>query len=123
MVKFLLDASLSPRVARFLNRELRLDVITLQGQQLGELTDPEVIALARKQGRVIITLDSDYSELFLTSPNPIGIIHLDLPNSLRYIPAINQTLADFFANHAPSIDLERSLVVIEQDRVVIHHTP
>lgn len=62
MVRFLPDANLSPRVARFLNRELHLDVARLQGQRLGELTDPEVIALARRQGRVIITLDSDYSE-------------------------------------------------------------
>jgi predicted nuclease of predicted toxin-antitoxin system len=53
--KFLLDANLSPRVARFLVEQFQLDVTSLQGQGLGELPDHEVIRLARQQGRVIIT--------------------------------------------------------------------
>jgi predicted nuclease of predicted toxin-antitoxin system len=122
LVKFLLDANLSPRVARFLIEQFQLDVATLQGQGLGELPDHEVIKLARQQGRVIITLDQDYSDYFLAAPRqPIGIIHLDLPSRLRYIPAINRLLADFFTRHAATIALEQSLVVIREDSVVIHH--
>lgn len=121
-VKFLLDANLSPRVARFLAEQFQLDVTSLQGQGLGELPDHEVIKLARQQGRVIITLDQDYSDYFLSTPRrPIGIIHLDLPSRLRYIPAINRLLADFFTHHAATIDLEHSLVVIREEGVVIHH--
>jgi predicted nuclease of predicted toxin-antitoxin system len=121
VVRLLLDANLSPRVARFLVEQFGLDITSLQGDGLGELPDHEVIKLARQQERVILTLDQDYTDYFLGSPRqPIGIIHLDLPSHLRYIPAINQILADFFSNHAASIDLERALVIIREDTVVIH---
>lgn len=121
MAKFLLDANLSPRVARFLTDQFQLDVTSLQGQRLGSLPDHEVIKLARRQGRVIITLDKDYSDYFLDAPRqPIGIIHLDIPSRLRYIPAINRLLADFFSHHAATIDLEQALVVIREDGIVIH---
>ena len=73
------------------------------------------------QGRVIVTLDRDYSDWFHSSPRqPVGIIHLDLSNRLRNIPDINQLLATFFAKHAATIDLERSLVTIRDDGIVIH---
>ena len=73
---------------------------------------------------MIITLDRDYSDWFFASPRqPIGIIHLDLPNRLRYIPAIIRLLADFFEHHAATIDLEHALVVIQEDRIVIHRNP
>ena len=122
MAKFLLDANLSPRVARFLADEFQLDVTSLQGQRLGSLPDHEVIKMARQQRRVIITLDKDYSDYFLDAPRqPIGIIHLDIPSRLRNIPAINQLLADFFTRHAATIDLEHALVVIREDEIVIHH--
>lgn len=118
---FLLDANLSPRVARFLADRFQLDVTSLQGQRLGALPDHEVIAMARRQGRVIITLDRDYSDYFLEVPRqPIGIIYLDLPSRLRHIPPINRLLADFFDRHAATIDLEHALVVIREDEIVIH---
>lgn len=122
MAAFLLDANLSPRVARFLSDRFQLDVTSLQGQRLGELPDRDVIAMARRQRRVIITLDQDYSDYFLDAPRQnIGIIHLDIPTRLRNIPAINQLLADFFTRHAATIDLEHSLVIIREDGLVIHH--
>lgn len=123
VVKFLLDANLSSRVARSLNERFQMDIETLQGQGLGELPDHEVIKLARQQERVIITLDQDYSDYFLTtSRQPIGIIYLDLPNRLRYIPTIIQILVDFFSHHAATIDLDHALVVIREDSVTIHHS-
>jgi predicted nuclease of predicted toxin-antitoxin system len=120
VAKFLLDANLSPRVGRFLTEHLHLDVVSLQGQRLGELPDHAVIRMARQQKRVIITLDRDYSDFYLAlSGPPIGIIYLDLPNRLRYIPEINRLLATFFERHADTIDLEHSLVTIGEDLIVI----
>jgi predicted nuclease of predicted toxin-antitoxin system len=117
----LLDANLSPRSARFLIEQFHLDVTSLQGDRLGELPDHEVIKLAREQGRAIVTLDRDYSGWFLSSPRqPIGIIHLDLSNRLRNIPDINRLLAAFFTHHTATIDLDRSLVIIRDDGIVIH---
>ncbi len=121
MTKFLLDANLSPRVARFLTRQLQLDVISLQGERLGELQDHEVVALARREQRVIVTMDRDFSEYFLFSSRPqVGIIYLDIPSNLRYIPEINRLLENFFCHHSDSIDLDESLVAVTEDSLVIH---
>lgn len=120
MARFLLDANLSPKVARFLTREFNLDVLSLQGQRLGQLPDHEVIRMARSLGRVIITLDGDFAEYFHRAHRPdIGIIYLDLPNPLRTIPEISRLLAAFFLHHAAGVDLEHSLVIITEHEVRI----
>lgn len=83
--------------SRFLTRQLSLDVVSLQGQGLGQLPDQEVIRMARSLGRVIVTLDRDFAEYFhRTQRLDIGIIYLDLPNPLSTIPQINRLLAAFF---------------------------
>lgn len=113
MARFLLDANLSPKVGRFLTQQLQLDVVSLQGQRLGQIPYHEVIRMARSGGRVIITLDRDFAEYFhrTTRPN-IGIIYLDLPNSLRTVPQINRLLEAFFRQSAHDGDLDYALVTI-----------
>jgi predicted nuclease of predicted toxin-antitoxin system len=118
--RFLLDANLSPKVGRFLARQLRLDVVSLQGRGLGQLPDHEVLQMARSTGRVIITLDRDFAEHFHRTQRPdIGIVYLDLPNPLRTIPHINRLLEAFFRQHAASVDLEHALVTITEHEVRI----
>ena len=120
MTLYLLDANLSPKVGRFLTRQLRLDVFSLQGQHLGQMPDHEVIRMARSTRRVIITLDGDFAEFFHRTERPeIGIIYLDLPNTSRTIPEINRLLELFFRLHAEQIDLEHSLVTITDREVRI----
>ena len=120
MALFLLDANLSPKVGRFLTQQLQLDVISLQGQRLGQLPDHEVIRMARATGRVIITMDGDFAEYFHRAQRPnVGIIYLDLPNCLRTIPEINRLLAAYFRAHAEGVDLEHSLVIITEHEVRI----
>lgn len=120
MAKFLLDANLSPRVARFLADTLELDETSLQGQRLGALPDRDVIELARKQGRVIITLDRDHSDYFLDAPRSnVSIIYLDLPSRLRYISSINDLLFEFFTDHAAAIVFDRTLVTIREEEIAI----
>ena len=71
---------------------------------------------------MIITLDRDYSDMYLPrSYLGVGLIYLDLPNHLRYIPEINRLLAAVFERHADSIDLETSLVTNGEDHNVIQH--
>jgi predicted nuclease of predicted toxin-antitoxin system len=121
VAKFLLDANLSPRVARFLVDRFQLDVTSLQGQRLGALPDHEVISLVRRHGRVVITLDQDDSDYFPNRPRQtISIIHRDLPTRLRHIPTINERLEGFFVRHAAAIELERSSVGIHGDQLVVH---
>ena len=63
MSKFLLDANISPETAEFLRTTLGLDAVALPREQL-TLKDPEIVALAKVQGRVIVTFDLDFGELY-----------------------------------------------------------
>lgn len=120
MPKFLLDANLSPKTARFLIATFGLDVETLQGRRLGQLPDHEVIRLARATKRVVITLDGDFWSYYNeAAPLGIGVIYLDLPNNYRYVREINRILEGFFNAQAPSIDLEQSFVTVTKDSVTV----
>jgi predicted nuclease of predicted toxin-antitoxin system len=117
---FLLDANLSPKIARFLATEFGYDVLSLQLLGLGDLPDHDVLRRARLMRRVIITLDRDFARFAeqITRPS-VGVIYLDLPNSLRYTPEIKLILGEFFRIHAPIIELEHSLVVITESAVQV----
>lgn len=80
---------------------------------LGELPDHEVLRLARSTGRVIITLDEDFTKPYGPTGQPLqGIIYLDLPNGRRHVRSVNQVLGTFFRTRASEIDLERALVTV-----------
>jgi predicted nuclease of predicted toxin-antitoxin system len=121
VTRFLLDANLSHRVARHLEHRLAIDVISLQGRRLGELSDREVIAMARREARIIITMDRDFSDFFLSSTAPgVGVIYLKLPRELRRIPAINRILEQFLADRERLGQLKQSLVVLTEESSTIH---
>jgi hypothetical protein len=122
--RFLLDANLSPKIARFLTRTLQLDVKSLHVAALASLPDHEVVRMARREKRVIITLDSDFAERYEQLPqSDVGIIYLDLPGSLRFIPEINRILHTFFTEHAETVELERSFVILTGETVRILRNP
>lgn len=112
MPAYLLDANLSPNVARHLSREFGLDVAPLRGP-LRELPDRDVIAMKYRQGRVVITLDRDFADHVLTSNRPpVGVIYLDLPNAHRTVAAVNHVLDRFFGEEASSSILDGSLTIL-----------
>jgi predicted nuclease of predicted toxin-antitoxin system len=54
----LLDANLSPRTASFLSVTFGFDVVALLDMGLGHLDDDQVVAMAKREQRVVITLCS-----------------------------------------------------------------
>ena len=123
MPKYLLDANLSPKVGRYLSMQFGLDVLSLLTMGLGEIPDHEVLRLARSAGRIVITMDRDFVQPFSTAGHIAqGIIYLDLPNSRRYVPEIQQRLGAFFQDEAATIDLEHALVILHEDQMEIHRS-
>lgn len=120
MPKFLLDANLSPKTARFLVARFGFDVLIPRGERQHRFADHEVIQVARSQGRVIITQDRDYAEYFSRTARPaISIIYLSLPNTHRFIPEINRILERFFASEAANFDMDNALVILTEHTVQI----
>ena len=67
MVRFLADASLNHAiVAGCLRREPAMDFVSAHAARLNSLSDAEVLALAAKQDRILVTHD------FRTMPNHFG---------------------------------------------------
>jgi predicted nuclease of predicted toxin-antitoxin system len=110
--KFLLDANLSPKTAVFLSESFGLDAVHQRDVLPDSPKDEEIIALAKREGRIIITFDKGFGERYYhLERGQLGIIILRLRNQRRL--AVEQTLTRFFQEQASGIALDTSLVTIE----------
>lgn len=122
MTRFLLDANLSPKTAQFLTDTFGFDVVSLLTLRQGALRDEDVIALATGERRIIITLDLDFGELYyLRGQVGMGVSILRLND--QTVEWVNQTLERFFRDAAPTLELERALVIVEETRVRVVRAP
>ena len=120
--RFLLDANLSPETASFLVETLHLDVVSLLTLGLSHLTDRQVVAMAQREARVVITFDLDFGEIYHRGERGnFGAIVLRLED--QTVEAVNRVLSRFFAEIAATVPLERSLVVLDDERVRIVSEP
>lgn len=119
MSKLLLDANLSPETSEYLVRTFEFDVIDLISEYKATLNDNEVVKLAKENNRVIITFDLDFGEIYhFKEKGGLGVIVLRLNNQTT--ESVNKTLYKFFKSQAKSINLDNSLVILEEDKVRIY---
>jgi predicted nuclease of predicted toxin-antitoxin system len=116
VTRLLLDANFGPRTARFLAGRFGFDTSSVIERGLGHLTDEDVVALAIREQRVIVTFDLDFGEIFHRREHGrFGVIVVRTRN--QTVDAVNMLLEAFLTFEAPSIALERSLVVIGERRI------
>jgi predicted nuclease of predicted toxin-antitoxin system len=120
-VKLLLDANLSPRVARLL-KEAGHDAIHVADIGLLSATDPVILRAAAKEERILLTADSDFGALLalgsLASPSVL------LLRSADHLRPAEQ--AELVATNLPQIagDLEKGAVVsLTRDRLRVRELP
>jgi predicted nuclease of predicted toxin-antitoxin system len=120
-VKLLLDANLSPRVARLL-KEAGHDAIHVADIGLLTATDPVILRAAAKEERILLTADSDFGALLalgsLASPSVL------LLRSADHLRPSDQ--AELIAANLPQIaeDLEKGAIVsLTRDRLRIRELP
>jgi predicted nuclease of predicted toxin-antitoxin system len=123
VTRFLLDANLSPRNSAYLAATFGFDAIDLMSLGLTHLDDTEVIEMAKREGRIIITEDLDFGKLYYRyERGRVGIIVLRL--RVQSAAAVNRVLGRFFADPVTaSIPLDRSIVVIDDARVRVTTEP
>ncbi|MEK7558721.1 MAG: DUF5615 family PIN-like protein [Patescibacteria group bacterium] len=118
MLKLLLDANLSPKTRKYLEKKFHFNVIDLATENKHGMTDEQVVKLAKKEKRVIITFDLDFGEIYYFSERgKVGIIVLRLED--QRVESANKVLNKFFQNESKNVDLEKSLVVIDESRIRI----
>ncbi len=78
----------------------------------GEI-DANVLELARRQGRIVVTFDRDYGELVfrLRKPRPTGVIYL------RFDPLWPTEAGEILAAVIASVPLEGWFTVVERNRL------
>lgn len=73
---FFTDENIDPELVLFLRSE-KFDVLDVKESGLQGSEDIELVRIAYIEGRIIVTEDSDFSEIIFTQkPDFIGVIHL-----------------------------------------------
>jgi len=113
-VKFLFEENLSPSHAARL-RGAGYDAVAVIDIGLSGASDPEVRAAAIREGRVLITLDTDFGNILrypvLGTP---GVIWLRLhpPSEIKIRETLGRCLAKL-----SGVDLTGKLVVADEDKI------
>ena len=117
-MKFLIDAQLPRRIARFLRSE-GYDAIHTQDLPDGNATsDTEINRISIQEQRVVVTKDADFVQSFLLQQKPYKLLlvatgnikNSELEDVLQ--KNINQ-LVDLFESHS-YLELGRDVIVIHQ---------
>ncbi len=119
MIKLLLDANLSPETRRYLIKIFAFDIIDLITENQAQLPDEDVVKLAIREKRIVVTFDLDFGEIYhFREKGNLGVIILRLED--KTVESVNKMLHQFFREEAEHINLYKSLVVIEEKGIRIY---
>jgi predicted nuclease of predicted toxin-antitoxin system len=109
MVKFLLDQDVYALTARFLVNT-GYDIVTAREIGMSRANDEEILKLAQKQQRILITRDRDYGNLVFVKSIGSGVIYLRiLPQNISLVhQKLNRVLETYSEE-----ELSQSFVVVE----------
>lgn len=114
---FLVDENVAPRVTAFLRG--RGNVRDVKEEGWFGLSDEELLSIAQREGRIIITYDVNFAALNKLEQEHPGVIFLRLRN-LRP-EAVVAALERFLAEHEQR-DVTNTLATIEETRVRFRKT-
>jgi predicted nuclease of predicted toxin-antitoxin system len=110
-MKFLLDQSTDARLAH------GHDATRIGEDYPGSIPDEQVLAIARAEGRMLITDDRDFGELVIRSGLPhAGVIYLRLGNDAELVTKQGR-LHDVLTHHAAQLG---QFLVVTPHRVRVH---
>lgn len=117
-MRFLLDESADARIARHL-RSLGHDVTTIAADHAASLEDREVLAIAHREERILITDDRDFGELVSASRRPhTGVIYLRLGDYTDLAMKLDR-MTYVLDHHAAQLD---QFLVVTRQRVRVRAT-
>lgn len=116
-MKFLVDAQLPVRLARFLESAGYDTIHTKDLPNKNASLDTEINAVSIRDNRIVITKDSDFLNSFLTIKEPYKLLLVTTGNitnlELEALFAANlQSLVELFNSH--------SYIEISRDSVIVH---
>jgi predicted nuclease of predicted toxin-antitoxin system len=101
-MQFLADMGVSPRTVEFL-RDAGHDAIHLMDRGLHELGDPDILALAREEERILLVHDLDFSDLVAASGGEVPSVVVFRLRDMR--PAsVNEHLKRVLERHPEELE-------------------
>jgi predicted nuclease of predicted toxin-antitoxin system len=79
-LKFLVDTQLPPSLSVFLSSKGFDSIHTLQFANGHLLKDADIVSIAKKENRIIVSKDSDFKDLFFLRGFPPAVLILELGN-------------------------------------------
>ena len=118
MLRFLADESCDFAVVRALRAE-GFDVLAVAETMAGA-DDEIVIALALREGRILLAEDKDFGQLvFAAGSQSVGVVLIRFPAGAR--SAVGSRIIELVRNHADR--LTGSFVVLQPERIRISGLP
>ena len=115
-MKFLVDAQLPRRFANWLNEAGHDALHTLELPRKNLTTDQEVVARAKRDGRIVVSKDADFVQTFLiTGEPPLLLISTGNINNAELEKILRANLAGIEAAFASS-----RFVEITRDALAVH---
>ena len=115
-MKFKIDKDLPVDVADRMRQE-GYDTATAIEQNLSGKSDSEVFSLCQREGRILVTLDTDFADIRTYPPEESpGFIVLRLQKQAKdHVMGLIEKLLEAFRTENP----EHNLWIIEEDRIRI----
>jgi predicted nuclease of predicted toxin-antitoxin system len=110
-MRFLLDQDVYAGTARFLAK-LSHDVVRVAQIGLSRATDEQLLAVAREQGRILVTRDRDFGALVFVNRLGAGVLYLRMLPSTQDL--VHNELARILRSYS-SDELKAAFVVVEAD--------
>jgi predicted nuclease of predicted toxin-antitoxin system len=116
-MKFLVDAQLPVRLARFLQMEGYDAVHTRDLPRKNQTTDTEINTISTQENRIVITKDSDFLDSFLIRQEPHKLLLVTTGNITN---AELETLFHNNLSHLVNLFQRHSFIEMSRDAITVH---
>jgi len=108
-MRFLLDQDVYAKTARFL-ADLGHDAVPVAQIGLSQASDEELLGIAQKQNRILVTRDRDYGSLVFVKSLGSGVIYLRMsPSTQDIVHEELKRVLKIYSEH----ELAKMFVVVE----------
>lgn len=119
-MKFLADMGISLRTVAWL-RSQGYDVVHLRDEELQRLPDSEILAKARRESRIILTVDLDFAQLLAIAQTALPSVILFRLGNKNY-DLLNDRLAQILNDCSEILD-DGAIVSVGQESYRVRRLP